>query len=82
MNGVEILSGDGINVADLLSKLEREAAAHKSARERAERAESQVSMTTLDLKSTREEAKQLQQEVGSLQSKVCEGGEGVSVVRV
>ena len=55
---------------DLITKLEAEAAAHKAARERAEKAESQVSMATLDLKTTREEARQKQQEVTSLQTKV------------
>ena len=44
--------------------------AHKAARERAEKAESQVSMATLDLKTTQEEARQKQQEVTSLQTKV------------
>ena len=62
--------GLSVVVPDLLVKLETEAAAHKTARERAEKAESQVSMATLDLKTTREEAKQLQQEVASLQNKV------------
>ena len=49
--------------------------AHKTARERAEKAESQVSMTKLDLKTTREEASRLQQEVSGLQQKVGRGGE-------
>ena len=57
--------------ADLLAKLEAEATAHKAARERAEKAESQVSMATLDLKATREEAKQKQNELSSLQTKVA-----------
>jgi serine/threonine protein kinase len=56
--------------SDLITKLEAEAAAHKAARERAEKAESQVSMATLDLKTTREEARQKQQEVTSLQTKL------------
>ncbi|CAI8056927.1 Rho-associated protein kinase 2, partial [Geodia barretti] len=56
--------------SDLLAKLETEAAAHKAARERAEKAESQVSMATLDLKTTQEEARQKQQEVTSLQTKL------------
>ena len=55
---------------DLLDKLEAEVAAHKAARERADKAETQVSMATLDLKTTREEASQLQQEITSLQNKV------------
>ena len=56
--------------SDLRSKLEAEGEAHKAARERAEQAERQVSMATLDLKTTREEAAHLQKEVTSLQTKV------------
>ena len=54
--------------------MEAEGEAHKAVRERAERAESQVSMTKLDLKTTREEVSQLQKEVTSLRTKVREGG--------
>lgn len=57
-------------LSDLKSKLDAEVAAHKTARERAEQAETQVSMATLDLKTTREEAARLQQEVTGLQQKV------------
>jgi chromosome segregation ATPase len=56
--------------ADLRRKLEAEGEAHKEARERAERAESQVSMATLDLKTTREEVAHLQKEMTSLQTKL------------
>lgn len=63
-------------MADLRSRLEAETVAHKTARERAEKAESQVSMTKLDLKTTREEASRLQQEVSGLQQKVGRGAEG------
>lgn len=47
-----------------------ENAAHEAARERAERAETQVSMTKLDLKSSRDEVARLQYEVAGLQQKV------------
>lgn len=56
--------------------MEAETAAHKTARERAEKAETQVSMTKLDLKTSKEEASRLQQEAAGLQQKVREGREG------
>ena len=54
----------------MLSKLEASSAAHKTAVERAEEAETQVSMTMLDLKNTQTEARELQGKVDSLQQKV------------
>ena len=55
---------------DLLVKLEAEGVALKAARGRAEKAEAHVSMTMLDLKSSREEVAHLQSEMATLKQKV------------